>query len=119
MRIVNVWENRASAIKQRFGSTVIACFGAFCQQSVEITSRLASGRFLLIFVFFCSILIYNFYTSVLVSTLVGSSLESTIKTTGDLAGSNYRIGFANVTYMRGFMKVVSHRISRSDANTFR
>lgn len=109
MKMVHNWENRtqtnSNINKRSCGSTIISAFGAFCQQSIEISSRSASGRFLIIFLFFCSIMILNFYTSVLVSTLVGSSLKTNIKDIRDLADSNYHIGFDNVTYMRGFLNV--------------
>lgn len=88
------------------GYTFVVTFGTICQQGNQISFRLLSGRFLVLFLLLSSILIHNFYTSILVSTLIESSFWTAIQTIQDLADSDIPVGFSNSPWSKSSLKVL-------------
>lgn len=87
------------------GSSILLCYGAFCQQSFHKKIFSLPAQCLLLFLFISSYLIYNIYTSTLVSSFMETKPETNIQTKEDLAKSNIPIGFCNAETIRNFINV--------------
>lgn len=111
MKAIFDWERKLikSVLKRclSIGYTFVVTFGAICQQGTQLSFRLLSGKFLVVFLLLGSIVIHNYYTSVLVSTLIESTAEAGMHSIRDLADSELRVGLNNSTLTKSVLEVRS------------
>lgn len=111
MKAIFDWERKLikSVLKRclSIGYTFVVTFGAICQQGTQLSFRLLSGKFLVVFLLLGSIIIHNYYTSVLVSTLIKSTAETGMHTIWDLADSELRVGLNNSTLTKSVLEVLN------------
>lgn len=86
-------------------TSVITCFGIYCQQGVHFKISSISMRCLTLFLLVSSLIIYNFYTSGIVSFLIENKYETDIKTKEDLAESSSSISFSNSIVIKSLITV--------------
>lgn len=87
------------------GTSVMICFGIYCQQSPNIRITSASTRFLILVLLLSSVIIYNYYTSGIVSVLVKNNYETNIKSKEDLTASSLSVGFSDSVIIKSLINV--------------